>query len=82
MIQLTPRERDAIFRYDFPAFTQAAFFELEPNKIFEPSWHHEAIAQLLMESQGKKTRKYISGSAAVAEIFSGLGRMGRLQVRP
>jgi hypothetical protein len=64
MIQLTPTERDAIFRYDFPAFTQAAFFELEPNKIFEPSWHHEAI------------------SAAVAEIFSGLGRVGRLQVRP
>ena len=60
MRQLTPAERDAIYRCDFLAFAQAAFFELEPDKKFEPSWHHEAIAQLLVESRGKKTRKYIN----------------------
>ena len=69
MKQLTPAERDAIYRYDFLAFTQAAFFELEPDKIFEPSWHHEAIAQLLVESKGKKTRKYINAPPRSLKSF-------------
>jgi len=61
MIQLAPSERDAIFRSEFFAFAQAAYHVLEPNKTLEPSWHHECIAQQLVESTGKKTRKYING---------------------
>src|SRR5450830_1238278 len=69
MKQLTPAERDAIYRYDFLAFARAAFFELEPDEIFEPSWHHEAIAQLLVESKGKKTRKYINAPPRSLKSF-------------
>ena len=69
MKQLTPAERDAIYRSDFLAFAQAAFFELEPDNKFEPSWHHEAIAQLLVESKGKKTRKYINAPPRSLKSF-------------
>lgn len=69
MKQLTPVERDAIFRHDFLAFVQAAFFELEPDNIFEPSWHHEAIAHALVESKGKKTRKYINAPPRSLKSF-------------
>ena len=58
--ELTPAQRDAIYRSDFPAFAQAAFYILEPGGRFEPSKHHEAIARLLLDSNGKKTRKYIN----------------------
>ena len=54
MKQLTPAERDAIYRSDFLAFAQAAFFELEPDNKFEPSWHHEALAQLLVNRRERK----------------------------
>jgi predicted phage terminase large subunit-like protein len=60
MTELTPAQRDAIYRSDFPAFAQATFAVLEPGGRFEPSWHHEAIARLLLDSNGKKTRKYIN----------------------
>jgi predicted phage terminase large subunit-like protein len=58
--ELTPAQRDAIYRSDFLAFAQAAFDILEPGRRFEPSKHHEAIARLLLDSNGKKTRKYIN----------------------
>ena len=58
--ELTPAQRDAIYRSDFPAFAQAAFYVLEPAGRFEPSWHHEAIARSLLDSNGKKTRKYFN----------------------
>jgi hypothetical protein len=61
MTQITPSERDAIYRWDFFAFTQAAYHVLEPNGTFEPNWHHESIAKALMEATGTKTRKYVSG---------------------
>jgi hypothetical protein len=70
MKQPTPAERDAIYRSDFLAFAQAAFFELEPDNTFEPSWHHEAIAQLLVESKGKKTRKYINAPPRSLKSFN------------
>jgi predicted phage terminase large subunit-like protein len=60
MTQVTPAERDAIYRGDFLAFARAAFAVLEPDRQFEPSWHHEAIARLLLDSNGKKTRKFIN----------------------
>lgn len=69
MKQRTTEERDAILRFDFLAFTQAAFFELEPDTIFEPSWHHEAIAQLLVESKEKKTRNYINAPPRSLKSF-------------
>jgi hypothetical protein len=69
MIQPTPRERDAILRSDFLAFAQAAFAILEPELRFEPSWHHEAIAAVLLESNGKKTRKYINAPPRSLKSF-------------
>jgi predicted phage terminase large subunit-like protein len=60
MTELTPAERDAIFRCDFLAFAQAAFSVLEPDKLFERNWHHEAIAELLVQSNGTNTRKFIN----------------------
>jgi len=60
MIQITPAQRDAIFRSNFLAFFHASFHELEPNKKFEPNWHHEAISELLVQSQGKLTHAFIS----------------------
>jgi hypothetical protein len=56
----TPEERDAIYRTDFCAFFQAAVAEVEPAVIFEPTWHLEAIATLLKNSVGKRTRAYIN----------------------
>lgn len=69
MKQLTPAERDAIYRCDFLAFVHAAFFELEPANRFEPSWHHEAIAQLLVELKGKKARKFINAPPRSLKSF-------------
>jgi predicted phage terminase large subunit-like protein len=60
MIQVTPEQRDAIYRFDFYAFVQAAAAELEPGVKLEPTWHHEAIATLLVDSIGKKTRVFIN----------------------
>jgi predicted phage terminase large subunit-like protein len=60
MIKVTPAERDAVYRQGFLAFAQAAFAELYPGAPFEPNWHHEAIAALLEQSNGRKTRKYIN----------------------
>jgi hypothetical protein len=69
MIQVTPSERDAIFRSDFLAFAQAAFTVLEPDKAFEPSWHHEAIAKVLLDSNGRKTRKYVNAPPRSLKSF-------------
>jgi predicted phage terminase large subunit-like protein len=42
---------------------------LEPNNIFEPNWHHEDIAQALVDSTGKKTRKYINAPPRSLKSF-------------
>jgi predicted phage terminase large subunit-like protein len=67
--ELTPAQRDAIYRSDFLAFAQAAFNVLEPAQRFEPSWHHEAIARCLLDSNGKKTRKYINAPPRSLKSF-------------
>ncbi|MFY9827931.1 MAG: hypothetical protein WAK69_04825 [Rhodoplanes sp.] len=69
IMQLTPSQRDAIYRTDFLAFAQAALDVLEPNNIFEPNWHHEDIAQALVDSTGKKTRKYINAPPRSLKSF-------------
>jgi predicted phage terminase large subunit-like protein len=69
MIQVTPTERDAIFRDDFPAFLQASFNALEPNKKFEPNWHQEAISELLVQSQGKQTHFFINAPPRSLKSF-------------
>ena len=69
MMQITPAERDAIFRSNFPAFLQASFHALEPNKKFEPNWHQEAISELLVQSQGKQTRAFISAPPRSLKSF-------------
>jgi hypothetical protein len=67
--ELTPAQRDAICRSDFLAFAQAAFNVLEPGQRFEPSWHHEAVARCLLDSNGKKTRKYINAPPRSLKSF-------------
>ena len=69
MSQVTPRERDAIYRSDFLAFAQASFALLNPQREFEPNWHHEAIAQTLLLSNGQKTRKYINAPPRSLKSF-------------
>jgi len=69
MIQITPAQRDAIFRSNFLAFFHASFHELEPNKKFEPNWHHEAISELLVQSQGKQTHVFINAPTRSLKSF-------------
>lgn len=69
MIHISPEERDAILRTDFPAFTRAAFHLLEPDKTFESNWHHEAIAQMLLASNNGRTRKYINAPPRSLKSF-------------
>lgn len=69
MIEFSPAERDAILRTDFPAFARAAFHLLEPDKTFEANWHHEAIAQLLLQSNLGRTRKYINAPPRSLKSF-------------
>jgi predicted phage terminase large subunit-like protein len=69
VFQLTPSERDAVLRSDFPAFTQAAFHFLEPDKQFDRNWHQEAISHLLTESNGKQTRKFINAPPRSLKSF-------------
>ncbi|MFT6672684.1 MAG: putative phage terminase large subunit-like protein [Afipia broomeae] len=68
-MQLSPAQRDAILRDDFLSFAQAGFHLLEPNKTFEPNWHHEAIAQMLLLSNSEKTRKYINAPPRSLKSF-------------
>jgi len=69
VINVTPIERDAILRMDFLSFAQAAFAELYPKAKFEPNWHHQAIAELLLQSKGIKTRKYINAPPRSLKSF-------------
>jgi predicted phage terminase large subunit-like protein len=69
VIQLTPSERDAVLRSDFFAFTQAAFNVLEPDKEFDLNWHQETISRLLLESNGKRTRKFINAPPRSLKSF-------------
>ncbi len=59
-MKFSSAELDAVLRTDFLAFARAAFHLLEPGKTFEPNWHHEAIAQTLLQSDYEKTRSYIN----------------------
>jgi predicted phage terminase large subunit-like protein len=68
-LSLTPCERDAILRSDFLAFAQASFSVLEPDEVFELSWHHEAIAQALVDSIGRRTRRYINAPPRSMKSF-------------
>ena len=67
--ELTPAQRDAIYRSDFLACAQAFFNVLEDGRRFEPNWHHEAIALLLLDSNGKKTRKYLNAPPRSLKSF-------------
>jgi predicted phage terminase large subunit-like protein len=67
--QLTPTERDAIIRDDFPAFLRASFNALEPNKTFEPNWHQEAISETLVQSKGKQTQVFINAPPRSLKSF-------------
>jgi hypothetical protein len=42
-------EVDAILRFDFFAFIQKCFYELNPGTRFDAAWHIEAIAYLALQ---------------------------------
>jgi hypothetical protein len=69
MIQVTPSERDAILLNDFSSFVHASFNAVEPNKTFEPNWHHDAISALLVQSQGKQTNAFINARPRSLKSF-------------
>jgi predicted phage terminase large subunit-like protein len=68
-MNITPRERDCIFRTDFLSFARGAFAVVESERALEECWHHEAIAKVLVESEGKKTRKFINGPPRSLKSF-------------
>ena len=58
---LTPREFDACLRLDFLCYAEKAFQFLHPGQMFEPNFHHEVIADRLMETlDGQCTRLEIN----------------------
>jgi len=73
-LDMTPEERDAICRTDLCAFTEAALAELEPTNPFQWNWHHEAMAVVLENATGKKTRCFInapprSAKSSIASVI-------------
>jgi hypothetical protein len=73
MSAVTPEQCDAIYRTDVYAFAQATAAELEPATKFEPTWHHEAIATVLEDSVGNRTRAFINApQAAEHPVETGL----------
>ena len=68
-MNITPTERDCILRTDFLSFAKGAFAVLEPDKTLEECWHHEAIARVLVELEGKKTRRFINGPPRSLKSF-------------
>ena len=56
-LTLNQREYRALLRQDFYAFTERAFYELNPSATFQHNWHLEAIASSLEASRrGDVTR--------------------------
>lgn len=54
---LSPSERRALLHRDFYAFTERAFYELNPNETFQHNWHLEVIASELEACRnGEQTR--------------------------
>lgn len=47
---ITVRELDACLRMDFLCYAEKAFGFLHPGHRFDPNWHHQTIADLLMET--------------------------------
>jgi predicted phage terminase large subunit-like protein len=64
----TRAELDAILRTDFLSFARAAFEVLYP-RAFKPNWHHDAIAQLLLQSLGRATKAFINAPPRSLKSF-------------
>ena len=69
MIEVTPQERDAIFRQDFIAFFLKAFEILYPGEKLILGWYLEAIARFLEDSRGKRARKIINAPPRSLKSF-------------
>src|SRR5262245_52511666 len=69
MIDVTPQERDAIFRQDFIAFFLKAFEILYPGETLILGWYLEAIACFLEASRGKRARKIINAPPRSLKSF-------------
>ena len=69
MIEVTPQERDAIFREDFIAFFLKAFEIVEPVEKLFLGWYLEAIACFLEASRGERARKIINAPPRSLKSF-------------
>ena len=56
---LSPREYDAILRWDLGWFAERCFCDLNPQAPFLPNWHIEVIAAKLMAVREGKIRRLI-----------------------
>jgi len=54
------RQRDAVLRSDFLAFSQKAFGMLYPSETYISEWCHEAIAAVLPGQENHKVRQIIN----------------------
>jgi hypothetical protein len=59
-IDVTVAERDAIYRGDFLAFAYAAFTLLFPTTQLSLEWFHRAIAHVLPNGAGQRSRQIIN----------------------
>ena len=69
MIEVTPQERDAIFRQDFIAFFLKAFEILYPGEKLILGWYLEALARYLEDCRGKRARKIINAPPRSLKSF-------------
>ncbi|MFY9760718.1 MAG: phage terminase large subunit [Xanthobacteraceae bacterium] len=68
-IDFTAAERDAIYRDDFLAFAYAAFALLFPTEPLSLEWFHQAIAFVLTQSLGRRSRQIINAPPRSLKSF-------------
>ncbi len=66
---ITTAQRDAIFRRDFLSFAKAGFAVLYPNEVLSHEWCLEAIAHVLVSTDGKKVRQIINAPPRSLKSF-------------
>ena len=68
-IDVTVAERDAIYRGDFLAFAYAAFTLLFPTTQLSLEWFHRAIAHVLPNGAGQRSRQIINAPPRSLKSF-------------
>lgn len=58
-MRLSPSDSRALLRQDLHAFSERAFYELNPTTTFQPNWHLEAIASSLEDCRNGNVKRLI-----------------------